>query len=173
MAVGERPPRFHLSDDQRVAVEPNDVNLPLGTTQVAFQVLFAAGLKVIRRKFFPAAAQHILSSHASSVEGRQGQTQPTLWLCGNPPQGSQPEGCGAGGSVAQVVNLGQGQFLTAGQFLDIDVLERDDADTLDEAGGPVDVPHPGVLQGQVEVDLAVGAAGLQVHVVGKVETPLG
>ncbi len=69
--------------------------------------------------------------------------------------------------------LGQRQFLVAGKFLDIDVLEGEDPDAFHKARRPVHVPDPGVLQRQVEVDFPVCAPRLQVHVVGKVKTPFG
>src|SRR5688572_2435597 len=76
-------------------------------------------------------------------------------------------------SVAQVGVLGQGKLFVAREFFDVDVLECDDADALHKPGGPVHVPDPGVLEGEVEIDLGIGAARLQVHVVGEVKAALG
>src|SRR5215207_3118175 len=59
-----------------------------------------------------------------------------------------------------------------GQLLDVDVLPGHDLDVLDEPGGAVHVPHPGVAHRHLEVDLAALTANLQVHVVGEVEPPL-
>jgi len=75
--------------------------------------------------------------------------------------------------VAQVHILRKGQFLVAGQLFHVDVFEGDHPHALDETGGAVDIPHPGVLEREVKVDFAVGAARLQVHMVGKIETPFG
>src|SRR5690606_20056885 len=60
------------------------------------------------------------------------------------------------------------------QLLDVDVLEGDDALFLDEPRGAVDVPHPGVVHGDLEPGLPA-AAGVDLHVdlVGQVEPPLG
>ena len=74
--------------------------------------------------------------------------------------------------IAQAAILRQGKILIAGQFFDVDVLERNHTDVLDETGRTVNVPDPGVLQGQVEVDFPVRAAGLKVNVVGQIEPPL-
>src|SRR6516164_8579111 len=61
-----------------------------------------------------------------------------------------------------------------GELLDVDVLERHDLDVLDEPGGPVHVPHPGVLHGDLEEHLAViGRADVQLDLVGEVEPALG
>src|SRR6476620_7015637 len=106
---------------------------------------------------------------------------PPAWNAGRPGRGrnfgyvgnSGHPGDSKPGISSPGLHLGQGELLVAREFLDVDVLEGDDADALDEPGGAVHVPDPGVLEGQVEVDLAVGAARLQVHVVGQVETPLG
>src|SRR5688572_23346795 len=57
-------------------------------------------------------------------------------------------------SVAQVGVLGQGKLLVARELLDVDVLEGDDADALHKPGGAVDVPDPGILEREIEVDLA-------------------
>src|SRR6266851_6945864 len=61
-----------------------------------------------------------------------------------------------------------------GEFLDVDVLERHNLDVLNEAGGPVHVPHPSVLHGDLEKDLTVvGRADVQLDLVGEVEPALG
>ena len=44
-------------------------------------------------------------------------------------------------------------------------------DGLDEPGGPVDVPHPGVLEGELEEDLPAAGAYLDVNGIGQVEPP--
>src|SRR5262245_47131214 len=52
--------------------------------------------------------------------------------------------------------LGVGNLEVApGEFLDVDVLERHDLDVLHESGGPVHVPHPGVLHGDLEEHVTV------------------
>src|SRR5262249_55161714 len=52
--------------------------------------------------------------------------------------------------------LGVGNLEVApGEFLDVDVLERHDLDVLHEPGGPVHVPHPGVLHGDLEEHITV------------------
>src|SRR6201995_1687725 len=81
----------------------------------------------------------------------------------------QNEGPGRGGTWAAGLRQGRtaarvrsgrglvvGEFEVAlGQFLDVDVLERDDADVFDEAGRAVHVPDPGVLHDDLEKDLAI------------------
>ena len=52
-------------------------------------------------------------------------------------------------------------------------LKVTNVDGLDEPGGPVDVPHPGVLEGQLEEDLPATGAYLDVNGVCQVEPPLG
>src|SRR5215470_2510691 len=71
--------------------------------------------------------------------------------------------------------LGVGDLEVAlGEFLDVDVLERHDLDVLNEPGGPVHVPHPGVLHGDLEEHFAVlGRADVQLDLVGEVEPALG
>src|SRR6516162_5640403 len=71
--------------------------------------------------------------------------------------------------------LGVGDLEVAlGEFLDVDVLERHDLDVLNEPSGPVHVPHPGVLHGDLEEHLAVlGRADVQLDLVGEVEPALG
>src|SRR5919197_3104377 len=59
------------------------------------------------------------------------------------------------------------------ELLDVDVFERQDPYVLHESGRAVHVPHPRVGHLHLEVDLAVGVAYVQVHVVGEVEAPLG
>src|SRR5690625_2763194 len=59
--------------------------------------------------------------------------------------------------------------LGLGKFFDVDVLERDDAHGSHEARRAVDVPHPGVAEGEFEEDLAARGAHLQVDLVGEVE----
>src|SRR6516162_10345695 len=60
-----------------------------------------------------------------------------------------------------------------GELLDVDVLKRHDLDVLDEPCGPVHVPHPGVLHGDLEEHLAiVGRADVQLDLVGEVEPAL-
>src|SRR6201999_2385378 len=100
----------------------------------------------------------------------------------------QNEGPGRGGTWAARLRQGRtvarvrsgrglvvGEFEVAlGQFLDVDVLERDDADVLDEAGRAVHVPDPGVLHDDLEKDLAiVRVAHVELNLVGEVEAPLG
>src|SRR5215470_12619911 len=70
--------------------------------------------------------------------------------------------------------LGVGDLEVAlGEFLDVDVLERHDLDVLDETGGAVHVPHPGVLHDDLEEHLAVvGRADVQLDLVGEVEPAL-
>src|SRR5262245_22219488 len=58
------------------------------------------------------------------------------------------------------------------QLLDVDVLERHHADVLDEPRRPVHVPHPGVVHLDLEVDLAVDVADVQVDLVGQIEPAL-
>src|SRR4051812_34507638 len=60
-----------------------------------------------------------------------------------------------------------------GQLLDVHILEGDHPYVLDEPSRPVHVPHPGVLHGELEEDLTVRIAHLQVNGVGEVEAPLG
>ena len=78
-------------------------------------------------------------------------------------------GCGAGreasplGRLRSAVPLSEhGSAPTskvlAGELLDVDVIERQDAHVRDEAGGAVHVPHPGVGQLELEVGLTVVAA---------------
>src|SRR5919108_2670034 len=64
------------------------------------------------------------------------------------------------------------QLVLADELLDVDVLEGDHPYPGNEAGGPVHVPHPGVVEGDVEVGLAVLVAHLQVELVGEVEAAL-
>src|SRR5690606_4931904 len=59
------------------------------------------------------------------------------------------------------------------QLLDVDVLERDHSNVLDEPGGPIHVPHPGVGHPHLEVDLTRGVPYLHVDRIGQVEAPLG
>lgn len=59
------------------------------------------------------------------------------------------------------------------ELFHIDVLERHHSNILDETGRTVHVPHPGVVHLDLEVDLAVGVAHVQVDLVGQVETALG
>src|SRR5215472_37829 len=68
-----------------------------------------------------------------------------------------------------------GQFeVTFGQLLDVDVLEGDDPHVLYEPCGPVHVPYPRVVHGDLEKDLAVvRAAYLEIHVVSEIEPSLG
>src|SRR5207248_1294553 len=55
----------------------------------------------------------------------------------------------------------------------VDVLERHDLHVLHETGGPVHVPHPGVLHRDFEVDLAVvSGPDVQVNLIGEVEPAL-
>src|SRR5207245_953454 len=63
--------------------------------------------------------------------------------------------------------------LLAGQLLHVDVLERHHVDVGDEPGGAVHVPHPRVVEVDVEVDPAALVPDLHLHVVGEVETALG
>src|SRR4029434_4805653 len=65
------------------------------------------------------------------------------------------------------------QLFLADELLDVHVLEGDHPDPGDEAGRPVHVPHPGVVQGDVEVGVAVLVAHLQIELVGQVEAALG
>src|ERR687897_31303 len=65
------------------------------------------------------------------------------------------------------------QLLLADELLDVHVLEGDHPDPGDEAGRPVHVPHPGVVQGDVEVGVAVLVSHLEVELVGQVEAALG
>lgn len=74
--------------------------------------------------------------------------------------------------VSQAAVLGQRKVFAAGQFFDVDVLEGDHSDVLDEARGAVNIPDPRVLQSQVEVNLTVCAAGLEIDVVGQIEPSL-
>src|SRR6266480_7035822 len=71
--------------------------------------------------------------------------------------------------------LGFGNLEVAlGKFLDVDVFEGHDLDVLNEPGGPVHVPHPGVLHGDLEEHLTVvGRADVQLDLVGEVEPALG
>src|SRR5262249_6808090 len=71
--------------------------------------------------------------------------------------------------------LGVGNLEVApGEFLDVDVLERHDLDVLHEPGGPVHVPHPGVLHGDLEEHVTVlGRADVQFDLVSEVEPALG
>src|ERR1051326_9085871 len=63
--------------------------------------------------------------------------------------------------------------VTLGELFDVHVLEGDDTHVLDEPGRAVHVPHPGVLHGDFEVDLAVvRRADVELHLVGQVEAPL-
>src|SRR6266540_1206484 len=61
------------------------------------------------------------------------------------------------------------QPLLADQLLDVDVLEGDHAHLVDEPRRTVHVPDPRVVQGEVEVGVAVLIAHLQVDLVRKVE----
>src|SRR5262245_9105430 len=65
------------------------------------------------------------------------------------------------------------QLLLADELLDVDILEGDHPDPGDEAGRTVHVPHPGVVQGDVEVGVAILVAHLEVELVGQVEAALG
>src|SRR5215217_6603721 len=65
------------------------------------------------------------------------------------------------------------ELVLADELLDVHVLEGDHPDPGDEAGRPVHVPHPGVVQGDVEVGVAVLVAHLEVELVGQVEAALG
>src|SRR5215472_7840946 len=92
--------------------------------------------------------------------------------------GTVPAGClDAPGcqATAWKLLLGVGDLEVAlGELLDVDVLKRDDLDVLDEPGGPVHVPHPGVLHGDLEEHLTVvGGADVQLDLVGEVEPALG
>src|SRR5215467_10442311 len=71
--------------------------------------------------------------------------------------------------------LGVGDLEVAlSEFVDVDVLERDNLDILNEPGGPVHIPHPGVLHGDLEEHLAVvGRADVQLDLIGEVEPALG
>src|SRR5579875_1086542 len=60
-----------------------------------------------------------------------------------------------------------------GEFLHVDVLERNNPHVLYKPRRAVHVPHPGILHGDLEVHLAVvRGADLKVDVVGEVEPPL-
>ena len=52
-------------------------------------------------------------------------------------------------------------------------LNVDDLDVGDEAGRAVHVPHPRVLEAELEVDATVLVAGVDRHRVGQVEATLG
>src|SRR5215213_2848762 len=67
---------------------------------------------------------------------------------------------------------GRSELVLADELLDVHVLEGDHPDPGDEAGRPVHVPHPGVVQGDVEVGVAVLVAHLEVELVGQVEAAL-
>src|SRR5581483_7660153 len=61
-----------------------------------------------------------------------------------------------------------------GQFLDVNVLERDDPHVLDKTGRAVHVPDPRVPHGDLEVDLAVIARPhVELDVVGQIEPAFG
>src|SRR5690606_18138771 len=59
------------------------------------------------------------------------------------------------------------------ELFDVHVLERQYAHLLDEAGGPVHVPHPRVRHGDLEEDLTLDRVHLHLVVVGQIEAPLG
>ena len=57
------------------------------------------------------------------------------------------------GPVEIFGGIANSTLLELGELLDVDVLEGDDVDGLHEPGGTVDVPHPGVLEGELEEDM--------------------
>src|SRR6478609_7390148 len=84
---------------------------------------------------------------------------PRATPCRHPrPAAHRPPGPSAG----EAALLGQLE-VALGQLLDVDVLERHDPHVLDEPGGAVDVPHPRVGHGDVEVDVAADVAVLPVE----------
>src|SRR5215211_2200232 len=64
-------------------------------------------------------------------------------------------------------------LVLADELFDVHVLEGDHPDPGHEAGRPVHVPYPGVVQGDVEVGVAVLVTHLEVELVGQVEAALG
>ena len=85
MPEGQGFPGFHLGDDQRVAVERDNVDLTLRAAPVPLHDPHAVGLQEIRREVLSSPAQHILSSHASSVGRYWYQAQGASALCGKLP----------------------------------------------------------------------------------------
>src|SRR5690606_4318080 len=59
------------------------------------------------------------------------------------------------------------------QLFDVHVLEGEHAHRLHEAVGAVDVPHPHVVHGELEVEIVLGIATDNVDLVGEVEATLG
>src|SRR6266487_1884847 len=79
----------------------------------------------------------------------------------------------AASGEALLLLVGQLQ-IALGELFDVDVLEGDDAYVLDEPRGPVHIPHPGILHGDLEEDLAVvGRPYVELHLIGQVEPALG
>src|SRR6476469_5968613 len=95
--------------------------------------------------FMSTSATRLRPAHLGGTDGYFAMWETRVWRKG------------AVTSVAEVDVLGQREIFVARQFLDVDVLERDDPDALHEPRRTVDIPDPGVLEREVEVDLAVGA----------------
>ena len=69
-------------------------------------------------------------------------------------------------------SFGSSKFL-GGELLDVHVLEGEHPHRLHEAVGTVDVPHPHVVHGQLEVEVVLGVLAHEFDLVGQVKPALG
>ena len=139
------------------------------TTPVA---VFTAGQRLLARVAPSASNVMGLNRLIATAETPWDTTEVAgAWTCTAEDRGAGPprEGCAPGGLERASRQLEVGLV----ELLDVDVLERHHAHVLHEPGRPVHVPDPGVGHRDLEVDLAVGVADLQVDRVGEVEPPLG
>jgi hypothetical protein len=62
--------------------------------------------------------------------------------------------------------------LPARQLLDVDVLERQDPHARDEPVGAVDVPHPHIAHGELEIEVVLGVVPNDIDLVREIEPAL-
>ncbi len=59
------------------------------------------------------------------------------------------------------------------QLFDVDVFEREDGHGAHETVGAVDIPHPHVVEGELEVEIVAAFLDFPRDLVGQVEAPFG